>query len=281
MKKYLINIDLDDTLLIGSTFDPIKDSNYWESIVNIFQKLNSQGHIIVINTGRNWELVKDVYQYLKLETPVSTLNGGYIFHPNKKDFNEKHYLMNAKVLNQIFTNNDIYKEIYMASYTNEHKLSMMFSNLNNITEEFDEILKRFNRVPIEGNKFNGNIYSARIRFNKGKVNLEHLSELLLQNDISLLYYPDISTKYDVVEISKADQSKGQAALHIKKEEKLDEHYLMCIGDSSNDISMMEIADVSVLMLNGSNDLRKVCNQITENTNKEFGLPKFLIKYFSL
>lgn len=281
MKKYLINIDLDDTLLIGSAFDPIKDSKYWKSIVNIFHKLKSQGHIIVINTGRNWELVKDIYQYLELDTPVSTLNGGYIFHPNKTNFNEQHNFLDSKVLNQIFNQNDTYKEIYMASYTNEHKLSMMFNSLDNITKEFDEILKKFNRVPIQGNKFKGNIYSARIRFNKGKVDLENLSGLLTQDNIGLLYYPDFSTIYDVVEISKAGQSKGQAALYIKKEEKLDDHCLMCIGDSSNDISMMEIADVSVSMLNGTNDLKQICDQITEDTNEEFGLLKFLTKYFSL
>ena len=57
--------------------------------------------------------------------------------------------------------------------------------------------------------------------------------------------------------------------------------IMAFGDEYNDVEMLEFAGRGVVMKNGSEQAKKVANDMTEYTNDEDGLARYLEKYLSL
>jgi HAD superfamily hydrolase (TIGR01484 family) len=80
MKKYLISLDLDGTLLYE-----------WETIskptLNYIEFLKKQGHQFVIATGRPYRSSVEFHSLLSLDTPLINYNGGLV--TSKKDPNFK------------------------------------------------------------------------------------------------------------------------------------------------------------------------------------------------
>ena len=60
---------------------------------------------------------------------------------------------------------------------------------------------------------------------------------------------------------------------------LDNEEIVCFGDSNNDISMFEVCKNSVAMQNADNNLKEKACMITEYSNNEDGLARYLAKYF--
>ena len=76
-------------------------------------------------------------------------------------------------------------------------------------------------------------------------------------------------------------SKGNAInklfelLNIKKEESI------CFGDSRNDISMFQSCGIKVAMKNGTDEIKQQADYITEFSNDDNGVIKFLKKYLTI
>ena len=79
MKPYLIALDMDGTLLKSDQTISYKTTSY-------LQNLASQGHKIIIASGRPLRGILPYYQQLNLNTPVICYNGGVIYPQGNKDF---------------------------------------------------------------------------------------------------------------------------------------------------------------------------------------------------
>ena len=97
MKKYLIALDMDGTLL--------NNNNQISNLTKEYLiKLASQGHKIIISSGRPIRGIISYYKELKLNTPIICYNGAYIY-PGKENIEEYCFSFSYKLIKQII--NDI------------------------------------------------------------------------------------------------------------------------------------------------------------------------------
>ena len=76
---------------------------------------------------------------------------------------------------------------------------------------------------------------------------------------------------------KKGSSKGEAVQYLANYLSLDRSEVMCIGDSENDLSMIEFAGIGVAMGNAIDKVKKASTFITEsNTNS--GVAKAIMKF---
>ena len=57
--------------------------------------------------------------------------------------------------------------------------------------------------------------------------------------------------------------------------------ILAFGDEANDYEMIQYAGHGVMMKNGIDDLKNVADDITEFSNDENGLAKYLKNYFKV
>lgn len=81
MERYLISLDLDDTLLTS-------DKRITKESELYLKHLSSLGHIIVLNSGRDEASLIKYYNQLGLETPFIGCNGSHIKNPKNLSFPE-------------------------------------------------------------------------------------------------------------------------------------------------------------------------------------------------
>lgn len=77
--KYLIASDLDGTLLTDNKKIKLKTRLY-------IKKLENNGNIVVLSTGRPVRTTIPFYNELKINSPIICYNGAYCFNPNDKSF---------------------------------------------------------------------------------------------------------------------------------------------------------------------------------------------------
>ncbi len=73
-------------------------------------------------------------------------------------------------------------------------------------------------------------------------------------------------------------SKGLAIRELFDLFNIEKNNIICFGDSANDISMFESSGIKVAMKNGSEEVKKIADYITEFSNNENGVIEFLKKY---
>lgn len=81
-----------------------------------------------------------------------------------------------------------------------------------------------------------------------------------------------------IDINSPNVSKGEAVKILCDKLNLDLKDVICIGDSQNDISMLEIAGKSVVMGNAKNEIKKYADFIALS-NDEDGVARFLEQEF--
>lgn len=123
-------------------------------------------------------------------------------------------------------------------------------------------------------------------FDIEKVKLLHkeiskIKEVKITNHTKVLFdkepnWPGTETAY--LDINSPKVSKGEAIKILCKKLKIALKDIICIGDSQNDISMLEIAGKSVVMGNAKPEIKKYADTICPS-NDEDGVAKFLEQEF--
>src|SRR5699024_4850715 len=83
-KQHLIALDLDGTLLTDNK--EISQHN-----MQVINQLITNGHIVVIATGRSNHASIHYYNILKLTTPIVNFNGALTYHPKNKNWGVFHH----------------------------------------------------------------------------------------------------------------------------------------------------------------------------------------------
>lgn len=277
--KYLINLDLDGTLLKESKelFD--KNDEYWIKFIEIYNELTSKGHVICINTGRTFNTSSKIYDGVGMKTPISNTNGTFIHNPHDSQFPVYKSTVDKDLINKVLCKAKYQEYFFMASYTTEGILSIMFKNINNLPNVYKNILNNFGVIPIKSTKVLSNFSSIRMRFKTGTNVVQDFAKELDKNLRYTIYPKGSEHGYDVIEISMKEASKGKALDYIAKTLGFDNKHTIAIGDDSNDIELMKHAHISVAMKNGIQELKDVCKEITNYTNTEGGVSKFLEEFF--
>ncbi len=268
MKNQLIALDLDGTLLYDWQTLDTQTRNY-------LIHLRSEGHDLVIATGRPYRSSVRYYRALGLDTPLINYNGGLITWKSNPDFEEVNVVLNRETVIDIFEQNKPY--IYNAFCEIKDDLYVMRR-----TDMYEELLHLEDGARLHVGDFkdilpagtNGFIIIANPE--KG-----HLIEEYVQK-----YYSDeVSTRnwgdeYQfIIELYTPETNKGKALKHVAETLGYRKDDIIAFGDGHNDIEMLQYAGLGVAMANAQENLKAVADVVSPHTHQQQAIKHFLIDYF--
>ena len=268
----LICIDMDGTLLMDQ-------QNVSEENKKAIKEAVARGVHVAITTGRVYNCAKLYSDEIGLKTPIIASNGAFIGGSNGetiynnplnaneiKDFlrlTKKYGLLsyltgNFGIVSTIeLPDNHIYKVLNKRLKDDEKIKFEVIDNIDNAFKLYpNQLLKG---VCIEKNNIS----------NLMKVKKE-LKQLNPELEI-------VSSWDDNFEIMKKGSSKGEAVAQLAKYFNLKSDEVMCIGDSENDLSMIEYAGIGVAMGNAIDIVKQPAQYVTL-PNTESGVAKAIEKF---
>ncbi|ALV23211.1 hypothetical protein ASO20_00780 [Mycoplasma sp. (ex Biomphalaria glabrata)] len=275
-KPWLICIDLDGTTIKSDGFS-ISHANKLA-----IKKAKELGHIICIVSGRPPRSVIDIYNSLELNTLISSYNGAFIYDPKNNDNVIASIGIDAKVVYEII-NNPLIKEKSKAILLEKDNVPY----LNTISHELFEQCQLYNSLLIVDDLNNAlkdckNINACLIEtFNN--VEFEKYSQVLdkYKNEIIYREWPKPGLKSVVIDITAPKAHKGNAAEILASFYDIPRERTIAFGDGSNDYEIISWVKHGVKMKNGNKTLDVVCNDVTDYTNNDGGVGKYLNKFFDL
>lgn len=276
MSYKLICIDMDGTLLNNK--HEISERNK-EAI----KKATERGVKVAVTTGRLFASAKYYAGLLGVKTPIISCNGAFI---REKD--------EDKVIYESVLNEDQLDRVY--DVIKKYDINMAYFNTPN-TVISEKIVPEEHGYKVM-NKMMGEskekvMFSEGIDFKEAfKTYGKHiLKAICIENDSNKLEdlfkakeelkkYEDlevVSSSPSNFEVMNKGTSKGRAVkvladiLNINREE------IMCLGDSENDLSMIEFAGLGVAMGNAEEFLKEKADYITD-TNENDGVAKAIEKF---
>jgi Cof subfamily protein (haloacid dehalogenase superfamily) len=272
MANYLIAIDLDGTLLYD--FDSLDDA-----VCRFMEKLQAQGHRIVIATGRPYRSSRFVYDRFHLDTPIINYNGGLITNPKDSSFPELNYTVKKEYIIDIFENNvqyirnafsEVKDNIYL--YREEHAIDPLL----HITPDSEIHLGHLKDTLKEDP--NGFIIIGKQ--GSGKFIEDYVNETYKGKVLARVW--DLNGEFDsIVEIFTPEFNKGKALEYVGNYLGFPKKRIIAIGDGHNDIEMLTYAGLGVALKNSHPDLLKVANIVWPYDSHENAVVRFLSDYFKI
>ncbi|PRR79456.1 putative phosphatase YwpJ [Clostridium liquoris] len=267
----LICIDMDGTLLNSN--DEISRRN-----LEAIRKASENGVQVAISTGRLFVSANYYADLIGVKTPVIASNGAYIRDKNTDKVIYKSLLgyENCKKVINVAKKYDMYAQFntYDSIFTEKLVYSSKFySKMNEtlpedrrvnikITSDWDESFKKYKNEILKC-----------IVIDKDCEKLKLIKEeLLKEKGIQV-----VSSFRNNVEVMAKGVSKGNAVGILADFYNLTREEIMCIGDSENDLSMIEFAGIGVAMGNGDELIKRSSDYITD-TNDEDGVAKAIEKF---
>ncbi|RDW15470.1 HAD family hydrolase [Oceanobacillus chungangensis] len=282
----LIAIDLDGTLLA-------EDGSITEENSKIVRAVQQAGNKVIISSGRSLHDTKQILLDAELDCPIITGNGAIIFHNDVVLQNLYLEPELIKELIEIVEENGLYFEIYtnQGVYVEEAGRNILEQELQHLQNEDADFAKVIGNKIIDIQfKQNGLTYVPNyhdidyeplevykifvLSFNQqGLSKLE--DRLSSRKDISLT-----TSGVQKLEIGNLNASKGNALTFIANHFNVDLEDTVAIGDNLNDLSMFEVAGMSIAMGNAEKIVKKQATYITKSCDEDgvaFGLRKFVLK----
>lgn len=251
-----ISIDLDGTLL---------NSQHEISVENekVLNELKSQGHCLILNTGRAYADVIKLKAVQNMEIPIFCINGSVLYSETRE-------LMYEATL-PISTYKTILEklkglDVGILVYTNYGGFPSTLPPLHGKSkEELDRLFQTFNYDEIL-EKDNLKIYKLIALVHPDQVEkIEEVKAALAGKfDISMA-----SSFPNNVEMTSSEAHKGKALLRYQQMMNLSFEEIIAFGDGGNDLAQFEVATTSVAMGNAPSQVQQKADIITK-TNDEDG-----------
>ena len=256
----IVFTDLDSTLTISEGKIDIVNKKIFEKLANI-------GIPVVINTGRAISYTIPFCKQFSTSNYLIASNGAEIYnYLNKK-------IIYRNILNKDslkFLDNLIkkYNLFYIANgverkYSNETEKNVATIFSNYLTDINDEIAQ----VVLESYDVNIMIEVKRALLDYGMLKIANKTKHVVEG--KLLYYDIVNN----------DVSKGKAVEILCDYLKIDPKRAMGIGDSTNDIEMLESVGYKVAVANASDEIKAVADIITLS-NKQNGVATILNELYN-
>ncbi len=243
----MIVTDIDGTIL---PYDGI----FTQGVLDCVEKLKKNDVKLVLATGRMHSSTTPIAKKLGLDTPIISYQGGLI-----KD-------CSGKTLYNSYLDKNIAKEVIAWAKLNNIHLNM-YLNDRLYVEYDDEIIKHY----IKGKFVDYTVYPF------SKLEIENVNKLLaidihdpdkvsewektLKRKYPQLYIVK-STPY-FCEIGSKDAKKSVGVEFLRNYWGVSKEEVLTIGDQDNDIDLVKCGGIGVSMGNGSPDLKKCADYVTD------------------
>ncbi len=265
--RHVIAMDLDGTLLTDDkTIDP-RTKRY-------LRRLQKQGHVIVLASGRPHRAVINYYQEIGLKSPIVCYNGAYVINPSDDRFPVANFDFPAAIVK------DIYAHIDPSLITNimvETNQKIWFLRQ---ADDFPGFLWKDNMEIVYGDireTLNENPMTMIIKIKNRDPETE---QALIA---AAARHPGVKVRFWALmlfsEVYFEHISKGHALHDVAKYYGVPLERTLAFGDADNDIEMLSMAGVGFAMQNAEHAIKGKADFITKYTNNEQGLLIALKNYF--
>lgn len=276
MYKMVVS-DLDGTLLD-------RNSKITKENVEAIKKLADNGIKFVIMSGRSYDQIKEIADTYGIQCGVVGLNGCEIID---KDGNKMctHYLKYEDVscITKTCDEENVLYQIYTTDGMITKKSDNLIDNIIALAKlhETDDrkilefALNHYNLIYSDKNLIDdvhGTLVEDDHKYIKFVIidpNAEKLQRI--SNKLNNLNDINITSSFATnIEIGHRDVSKGNGVKYLSKLYDINIEDIVCIGDNFNDVSMLEIAGLSVAMGNAVDEIKNITDKVTK-TNAENGV----------
>lgn len=268
----LIATDLDGTLL-GSNSEASDNS------VNVLNTLHFNGYKLAIITGRPLKAIPSSLKNVPFDY-IAGSNGQILADNKTKKIYQDNFLYYEDIKKLAELSNH-FSSIMNLSQPNVFYLVASTKNLlfSFSTDVYNRLKFLFERRKKNKVKFITNINHINVeKAEKIAFISKHKNLLNLKNEINNKYgdkYSAFLVNKHWLEVQDVNVSKGNALKKICELENIDIKDTLVFGDAENDISMVEVAGISVAMLNGFDTVKQKAKYISTRTNAEDGVAEFL------
>lgn len=283
----LIAIDLDGTLLSEGTH--ITQEN-----VQAIRKAQSQGHIVMICSGRAPEDIQQILNKYELSCPLAGSNGTVVQAEGKLlgivSMNRKNIIQIAKKLDderhpyRIYANQGIFVP---EDWSERVNLALQGDTIK-VVGLSDETFKRITEQPQQSDlikyfhDYNELFGSKDLKIQKFFIltlNQQKKSELATYLS-SISGIAATSSGPMNIEVMDKDGNKGNALKIVAGYYGIPMADTVAIGDNFNDIPMLKVAGFSVAMGNADTVVKQLCKAVTlSNTENgvSYAMDQFILK----
>ncbi len=275
--KHSIFIDLDGTLLE-------KRSDYSAFTKKTLKKVEKNGHLVVLASGRPKVGVDYIYKNLGLKSKYLIADNGATLidmHTGKTVF--RNYIKPELFLSLVDRNANIV-ESYLLNVDN---LCYVYN--------YDDRLARFSffagQSEVKIIEITKEVSGSLPDFPGALVLLKPGAAKIFEESISknfdslgFRYYFDVYTEngnFPLYEVHIKGQSKAISISELAKSKDVDLNHTIAFGDNVNDVEMLDLVKYGVAMRNSREVLYPHAKLFTEHTNKEDGVAKCLTDVFKL
>lgn len=267
LKYKLVAIDMDGTLLNSK-------NQVSERTRQAIMKAKEKGVHIIISTGRILRSALYYSQGLGLKNPIVASNGAIIVDEMSNIIYKKTIEKAlVKDLVNIAKENEMYFHFYdESSFYSDMKVQEVLDFYSEGTSDLNIELKIFEDIDELTYRQDLNIY----KFLFIDEDLDKLKRF--RETLSLVDNINISSSWiNNVEAMAPNVSKGQAIKELCKRFDVHSDQVIAIGDSENDLSMLNFAGLSVAMGNGGDKIKKQADYTTDHNDND-GVAKVIEKF---
>ncbi len=273
MDRKIIFLDIDGTLTEpGSNKPP-------ESAVTAIYQARKKGHYVFLCTGRNYDMLRPLLQY-EFDGIVASA-GGYIECQKEVIYNCPMTEEQKQKAMDVLEQNGIFRTIECmdGSYTDEgfkdflraHATEGSNSELLRWREQIEQSL---NILPMK--EYRGQpVYKIVIMSPSQEQIIQ--PRKVLESDFEFCIQDEYKHGFINGEIINRKFHKGKAVEKVCDYLKIPLYDSVAIGDSMNDKEMLEIAGLSICMRNGSEELKRLADDICPSV-QEGGIRYAFLKY---
>jgi len=271
MRKYLIALDLDGTILYD--FDTIIPE-----LRDFLRFIQKDGHKVVIATGRPYRSSRFAYEAFNLDTPIINYNGGLITHPQDANFPVVSCTIHKETIIDIFESNvghirNAFSEVKDAIYLfREEKAIEPLLHVGGAS-----LIKTGHLQDTLDSDPNGFIIIGKE--GQGHYIADYVNDKYQGEVLSRIW--NLKGEYDsIVEIYTKESNKGKGLAYVADYLSWPISDVIAIGDGHNDIEMLKTAAIGVAVKNSHPELLEIADVILDKTAKENAVTCFLKSFLN-
>ena len=239
MKTYkLFAVDIDGTLCVPGQGIPV-------GVIESLRKCVNSNILVVLSTGKKFTSIQTLCENIGIEGPVITCNGAMLIEARTQ-----------KILFSHFLSKNLYRKIICALGNDGRSDIAVFTDQDITCTSVNLASKLLSSINEPTTRFVSSLLSlSSENVAKILIALENVEILKSVYDSYCYQYgQDCSisiTSGKFLEFMPLNASKGKALLKLSKSFGIVRKNIACLGDSDNDLSMFEMAGLSIAVANAT------------------------------